>query len=128
MPDERTHQRPERKINCDAQKWDYVADIANALCSILPESSFGPLHLAHALRKLDRTTSARDALLPVADKFPDEWRIPFQLACYCCQLGDRKQAWQWLERAIDVAEKFDIRIQALDEPDLEAIWVHVGEI
>ena len=70
------------KIYCDAQKWDYAAEVANGLCRMLPESSFGPLHLAHALRKLDRTKEARDTLLPVADKFPDEWRIPFQLGCY----------------------------------------------
>ena len=63
------------KIYCDAQKWDYAVEVANALCTMLPESTFSPLHLAHALRKLDRTKEARNAFLPVADKFPDEWRI-----------------------------------------------------
>lgn len=115
------------KIYCEAKKWDYVAEVADALCRMLPESAFGPLHLAHALRKLDRTREARDALVPIADKFRGEWRIAFQLACYCCQLGDKKEALKWLELAIDVAGKLDIRIKALDEPDLESIWVDIAE-
>jgi len=88
----------------------------------------GFLQLADALRRLDCTKEALKALLPVADKFPDEWRIAYQLACYCCRVGDRKRAWQWLTRAIGVAGMVDIRLKALDEPDLEALWVDIAEI
>ena len=35
---------------------------------------------------------------------------------------------QWLEKAIDVAGKKDIRQQALDDPDLKALWAQIGEI
>lgn len=65
------------KIYIAAQKWGYVAEIANTLCAMLPDSSFGPLHLAHALRQLGESLQAKNALLGVADKFPNEWRIPF---------------------------------------------------
>jgi len=34
----------------------------------------------------------------------------------------------WIERAIDVAGKEDIRIQALDEPDLEPFWRDISKI
>jgi hypothetical protein len=118
---------PQRKSD-KVSKWDYVAEVANGLCRMMPDSSFGPIHLAHALRKLDRTKEARDALLPVADKFPDEWRIPFQLGCYWCKLGDRKEAFQWVKRATDVAGKVDIRTKAFDEPDLESLWPDISEI
>ena len=80
------------KIYCEAQKWDYVATVADTLCRILPDSSFGPLHLAHALRRLERVAEARDVLLPLADKFPGEWRLQYQLACYCSRLGQKKEA------------------------------------
>jgi len=116
------------KIYDAAQRWDYLAEVANTLCTMLPESVFGPLHLAHALRKLDRAKDARDALLPVADKFPDDWRVPFQLACYCCKMGELKDVMCWVERAIDVAGKMDIRTKALDEPDLEPFWRDISEI
>ena len=39
-----------------------------------------------------------------------------------------KEAMQWLEKAIDVAGKKDIRQQALDDPDLKALWAQIGEI
>ena len=115
------------RIYCDAQKWDYLAEVANALCRLLPESTFGPLHLAHALRKLERTIEARDALSAAAHKFPAEWRIAYQLACCSCQLGNVKEAYQWLEKAIDVAGKTDIRQKALDDPDLERLWNDIAE-
>ena len=102
--------------------------IARRICRILPESSFGPLHLGHALRSLDRTKEAIDALLPVADKFRDEWRIAYQLACYFCVLGERKEAFEWLGLAIDRAGKHDIRAKALDEKDLETLWLDIAEI
>jgi hypothetical protein len=35
---------------------------------------------------------------------------------------------RWLERAIDTAGKLDIRAKALDEPDLEPLWLEIGEI
>lgn len=116
------------KIYDAAGKWDFMAEIANALCTMLPNSSFGPVHLAHALRKLNRPSEARDALLPVADKFPGDWRIPFHLACSCCRLGQRKEAFDWLTKAIDVARKTDIRLLALDEKDLEPLWLDISEI
>lgn len=116
------------KIYDAAQRWDYLAEVANALCTMLPDSAFGPLHLAHALRKLDRSREARDALLPIADKFPDDWRIPFQLACYYCKMGELKEVMCWVERAIDVASDVDIRTKALDEADLEPFWRGIAEI
>jgi hypothetical protein len=116
------------KIYHDAGKWDYLAEVANVLCTTLPDSSFGPVHLAHALRKLGRSNEARNALLPVADKFPDDWRIPFHLACCFCRTGELKPALDWLTRAMDVAGKTDIRTMALEETDLEAMWLDISEI
>ena len=88
----------------------------------------GPLHLAHELRKLDRTAAARDALLPIADQFATGWRVWFRLACDCCRLGQPKHALRWLQMAIDVAGKTDNRTKALDEPDLESLWHDIADI
>ena len=116
------------KIYTAAEKWDYVAEVANTLCAMLPDSSFGPLHLAHSLRVLGRPHEARAALLPVADKFPSEWRVAYQLACYSCKVGELKEALRWLEMAMDVAGKTDIRSRALDEKDLAPLWLDIAEI
>jgi hypothetical protein len=64
----------------------------------------------------------------VADRFPDNYTLRYNLACYACQLGDLKQAWQWLSKAIDLAGKTDLRQQALDDPDLEPLWTRISEI
>ena len=45
------------KIYSAAGKWDYVGEVANTLCSMLPELSFGPVHLAYALRHHARQAS-----------------------------------------------------------------------
>jgi hypothetical protein len=70
---------------------------------------------------LKRTKEALAVLLPMADKFPDQYIIPYNLACYCCQLGELKESLQWLGKAIDLAGKKEIRLMALEDPDLEPL-------
>ena len=79
------------KIYLAAGKWGHVAEVAIALCTMLPNSTFGPLHLAYALRKLNKLAEAKTGLIAVADKFPEEWQIAYQLACYSCQLVNRNE-------------------------------------
>jgi tetratricopeptide (TPR) repeat protein len=116
------------KIYAAAEKWQMMVEVAGALCRLMPDSSFGPLHLSYALRKLDRTREALDVLLPLSREFGSEWRIPFQLACCACLLGMKQQALLWLEQAIDAAGQIDIRMKALDESDLETLWLDIAEI
>jgi hypothetical protein len=52
----------------------------------------------------------------------------YKLACYSCQLGNLKAAMEWLEKAIDVAGKMDVRTMALEDLDLEPLWANIGEI
>lgn len=90
-------------------------------CSWLPESAFGPLCLANALRKLERPAEARDVLLPIADKFLKEWCIPFQLACCFAQLGLIKDCESWLKEAMAIDEAA-VQKSAVDDPDLIPLW------
>jgi hypothetical protein len=39
-----------------------------------------------------------------------------------------KEAYQWLEKAIDLAGKADARQMALDDSDLEELWNQIAEI
>jgi catabolite regulation protein CreA len=52
----------------------------------------------------------------------------YNLACYECQLGNLKDAMQWLEKAIDLAGKKDVRVMALDDPDLEPLKCQIPKI
>jgi len=80
------------------------------------------------LHELKRTKEAWGVLVPIVDKFPDEYIIRYNLACYACQLGNLNEAWRWLKKAIDLAGKKDIRTMALDDPDLQPLWNKIGEI
>ncbi len=116
------------KIYTAAQKWDYVIEVARTICRLQTTVPDGALHLAGALRKLDRISEAHEVLERVADDFPKDWRICFELACCCCRLGDKRKALWWLENAIDTAGVLDIRMKALDEPDLETLWRDIAKI
>ena len=40
----------------------------------------------------------------------------------------RRGQCDWLSKAIAIAGKKEIRIMALDDPDLEPMWTRIGEI
>lgn len=119
-------------MRCDiysaAKKWDYVISISETLVKQLPKLSEPWIHRSFALHELKKTQDAYDQLLPAADKFKKLWVVQYNLACYCCQLGKLEEALSWLEMAIDRAGKKDIRLQALEDPDLEPLWGKIGEI
>jgi tetratricopeptide (TPR) repeat protein len=106
------------EIYSAAKKWDYVAAVADALCRMVPDDLFGYLRLGYALHQLKRTKEAFDALVAVADKFPESWAIPFDLACYTCQLGRLDEARDWFHRALTLGDAKVIKLKALDDPDL----------
>jgi tetratricopeptide (TPR) repeat protein len=109
------------KIYSAAKKWEMAATVAGGLVQMLPEESFCYVKRAFALHELKRTQEAWDALLPVADKFPDEWVIPYNLACYAAQLGWIKEAENWFKRAMKLDEKA-VQHLAIDDPNLEPLW------
>jgi predicted Zn-dependent protease len=116
------------QIYANAGKWEYAAEIARGLTNIAPETAFGWLHMAYALHELNRTKEAWEVLIPVVDKFPSEYIMRYNLARYACQLGNLVEAWQWLEEAIGLAGKMDIRTMALDDPDLEPLWTNISRV
>src|ERR1035438_9905801 len=105
-----------------------AAEVARALTVMLQENSFGWIHWAYSLHELKRTQEAWNVLIPMADKFPCEHTVSYNLACYACRLGNLKESLRWLEKAINLAGKKDIRARALDDPDLELLWNQIGEI
>jgi hypothetical protein len=56
------------------------------------------------------------------------WNIPYNLACYACQLGKHEEAWEWLEDTFDLGNSKTVKLMALEDPDLEPFWAEIGEI
>ncbi len=92
--------------------------------------SFGWIHRAYSLRRAEggELKIAYDSLLPAADKFPSEALIPYNLACYICQMGNQNEAHAWLERAFKRSDSKALKLMALDEPDLEQLWTEISKI
>jgi len=67
-------------------------------------------------------------LLPVVDKFPKEHIIRYNLACYACQLGNLKEARDWLKKASDLVGTKQIKLMARKDADLEPLWKEIGEV
>jgi hypothetical protein len=73
------------------------------------------------LHELKRTQEAFDQLLLVADRFSQVWTIPYNLACYCAQLGRLDQCEEWFRKAMAIDEH-TVKRQAIDDPDLKPLW------
>lgn len=116
------------RLYAQARKWDYVEAIAGTLARIAPDHPFGVLMLGTALRHLKRHEDAVAVLREPASRFATEWRFAYELACSLCGSGDLKGARKWLETAFDRAGKMDVRTLALDEPDLEPLWIEIAEV
>jgi hypothetical protein len=71
---------------------------------------------------------AKAILTPAQKRFPKEWLIPYNLACYECQLGNQKAALAWLNKAFDLGDPKELKPMALADPDLEPFWAKIREI
>jgi predicted Zn-dependent protease len=115
------------QIYAKGEKWEACVDIARAITKLAPSHPHGWIHWAYSLHELKRTKEAKAVLLPVADKFPEESLMRYNLACYECQLGNLKEARRWLERAFDSGDPRRLKLMALDDPDLDPLWANIGK-
>jgi tetratricopeptide (TPR) repeat protein len=112
------------------KKWDEALDVAGLELQFFPNDSSGWLHRAYALRRARHggLPQAWDALLPAAEKFPEEPVIAYNLACYACQMRQLDAARVWLKRALKVGDKNTIQRTALADDDLKPLWPEIEEL
>ena len=108
-------------------QWLQAFEIAEALVAALPGEPIGWIYRSFALHKLGRVHEARQHLVAAARRFPADWRICYNLACYACQLGDIAGAWNWLDRAMELGEADAIKSLALDEAAFQPLWQRTGQ-
>ncbi len=116
-------------IHVEEKNWDPALQVARALVKAAPERSAGWIFQAYALRRtsLGGLQQAWDALRPAYDLFPRQPIIPFNLACYSCQMRRLEEARSWLARAVLIGGKADLKQMALAEPDLQALWEEIRQ-
>ena len=116
-------------LHAEDKDWSESLATARRLIDAAPERSMGWLQQAYALRRVQGggLQAAWDALLPAVERFPKEANIPYNLACYACQLGNLAEAREWLRRAIKVGRKERIKFMALADEDLKSLWTEVAD-
>ena len=110
------------------RQWERAAGTAELLCQVAPEASLGWIHLAYALHELRRTREAYNVLVPVVNRFSEAYVIRYNLACYCCQLGELEEARAWLKEAIAVAGSDTIKEMAAGDPDLQPLKEEIRQL
>lgn len=112
-------------ISAHLKLWDECVRIAADIIEIAPKNIFGWIHRSYALHELKRTSEARDLLQPALKRFPKNETIPYNLACYECQLGDVDAARDWLRRAMKLRKPAELKAQALEDVDLKPMWAEI---
>jgi tetratricopeptide (TPR) repeat protein len=109
----------EWSIQAARKEWQAALSVAQVLIEVAPEKSFGWVHKAYALRRVQagKLEAAEAVLLIAVRRFPTEPIIPFNLACYAAQLGKLPEAKEWLHKAMEAAGNVEeiVRMAKADE-------------
>jgi len=116
----------EWRLLATERQWLAAAEVGERLVQACPNDANAWVHRSYALHELGRTREAFDQLLPAAERFPKETIIPYNLACYLCQLGDLAAARDWLDQSLargKGAQQKLLRLHAaMEDLDLKPLW------
>ena len=104
------------EIQAKRREWAASLETAKAIVSSSPETLDGWIKHSFSLHELKRTEEAWEALLGIQERFADASIVPYNLACYACQLGRVDQGRELLARAMRLAKKAGEGEQDVDEP------------
>lgn len=116
------------RLLAEQRRWGEALDTARLLVAIAPENPLSWIDQSFALHELRETTEARAQLLTVVKRFPSVSTIPYNLACYSCQLGEFQESLDWLARAAVIAGKEEIKQMALSDTDLKPLWPKIQKL
>jgi hypothetical protein len=86
-----------------------------------PDNPAGWINQSYCLHELKRTQDAWDRLVPAAERFPLVATVPYNLACYACQLGRPTLAMEWLGKAARLMGKKMLLKMAATDSDLDPV-------
>ena len=102
------------------KKWELMQQVAKRLKEFEPDNVEWTISLAYATRRAFSIEVAMEILVDAEAKFPREAGIPYNLACYHCQLGEMETAKRYLKKAFEI--DLNWRKAALDDEDLKPLW------
>jgi tetratricopeptide (TPR) repeat protein len=102
------------------KKWELMREIAKRLAEFQPNDVQWTVSFAYATRRTESVETAKEILLNAEPKFPKGAVVPYNLACYECQLGNVESAKNYLKKAFQIDSNW--RLTALDDSDLQPLW------
>jgi predicted metal-dependent peptidase len=121
------------EIYAAAKKWEAALDIAAALVRLIPEEAVGWETRPFCVHEMKRTTEARDNLLPVVEKFPDDAIKPFARRLHDALQAQGIRCWldekqllpgDHIHREIDEAVRLWDKVRlCCSEKSLTSWWV-----
>ena len=116
------------QISARKKEWEVCIDLASRIIKAVPNRIEGYVHKAYALHEMNQTREAWELLFPLAEKFPKDVIIKYNLACYGAQLGRLWEALQWLKLAFKTGKEDELRTMALSDEDLKPLWEKIAEL
>jgi tetratricopeptide (TPR) repeat protein len=104
------------RLSVETEDWEMAVTISRTLCEKQPDLVDSWVAYAYAVRRHEKISNARTILLQAIERFSEEAIIPYNLACYECQLGNIENAKIYLKRALSLDMGF--RVIALKDEDL----------
>jgi len=111
-------------IYSKAKKWVVCMELAAAMLELAPDRPEAWINSAHTLHQLKQTQDAWNALYTVRHRFPKVAAIPYNLACYACELGRLKDSQKWLRKAVALGGD-EFKHMALTDAALEPLWEQI---
>ena len=108
------------RLAIENEDWPTSTDLVTSLQKAVPEEPAFWVQHAYVARRAESIHAARTILCDALGKFPQMAVIPFNLACYECQLGELQLAHEYLQAAFELDPSF--RDLALRDEDLEPLW------
>ena len=115
------------RILAEQEDWTGAERIGQELVKTNPERASSSLNCAYALRRAKNGSVqlASCCLKKAVNRFPGEVVIPFNLACYACQMNQLDEARDWLKLAVKRDGCKSIQSMALRDRDLEPLWMEI---
>ena len=132
----------ERIHNCDDARVDTLrwrlyngsrqhviaANLALAIQRRYPNQFAGYLWRSLSLKKLGCCQEAYENLKPVAFEFSETGLVPFFLGVFACELGNLREAEEWLAIALEAPDGRELNMRALEEQALEPLWPGIEQL
>jgi Flp pilus assembly protein TadD len=110
-------------VHAQAGHWDLASEAAFTLARTMPGEPAAWTKLAYATRRKPGggIPRAKEILAAARRLFPAEMLIPYNLACYECQLGNLALARALLREAFQLGNPAQLKQMSLSDTDLEPL-------